>query len=841
MTLASWTANAVLGDGETVSIRPITPDDAPRLAAFHERQSDESRYRRYFTPKPTLSKRELEHFTNVDLVDRAALVVESHGELLGWASYERWPGRDDADTAFMVDDRRHGTGIATLLLEHLAAIAVANGIVRFTAEVLGENRPMLAVFAHAGWPLQRRFESGVMEVDFPIAPSPEFVDSMSRREQRAGSRAMARMLLPRAIAVIGATDRPGSVGAAVWRNVTNAATVPVYAVSRSHPDLGDATVFASVTDIPATISLAVIVVPAASLDQVIDDCIAAHVRGAVVVTSVDDTGVDLDAIVLRARNNGMRIIGPSSMGVTASRREVGLNASLVPQQVIEGGVAIAMQSGSLGASFLELAKQQRLGLSWFVSLGDRADVAATDLLQFFEDDDSTNVIGMYTEDLGDPRRFARIARRVSQHRPIVAVRTSADLGPTNSALYRYCGLIEVPTVAALLDTVRVLATQPVLRGDRVAVLSNYPSPQRLASRAIAARGLRPVDAPQQLDFRSTPADYVEAIDAALRCDEIDGLMVVYAPPLAEAVAPVTEIDAVADAAGKPVTTVLLATADGPITPGSKVPNFMFPEPAAAVLSRSWAYGRWLATEAASPPTVVSDVDSEGAGELIAGALLDGSDHLDPATTADLLATYGITVPPTRYVAIGEALEAAIEVGFPVAVKARHRNVGRSVRAGVALDLVDAPAIAAAIDVMRAELGDHADYVIVQAMTPPGLDLRIRATLDDEAGPLMSVGIGGFQAGLLDDPEAVRLAPLSAPSAMSLVTESRAGPALNQSVIDPAALVDLLTRTAQLAADHAEITALDLNPVIVGRHGCAVTDAVVRLAPVGRPPGALRRL
>ena len=145
--------------------------------------------------------------------------------------------------------------------------------------------------------------------------------------------------------------------------------------------------------------------------------------------------------------------------------------------------------------------------------------------------------------------------------------------------------------------------------------------------------------------------------------------------------------------------------------------------------------------------------ASGAGELIAGALLDGIDHLDPATTADLLATYGITVPPTRYVAIGEALEAAIEVGFPVAVKARHRNVGRSVRAGVALDLVDAPAIAAAIDVMRAELGDHADYVIVQAMTPPGLDLRIRATLDDEAGPLMSVGIGGFQAGLLDDPEA----------------------------------------------------------------------------------------
>ena len=207
--VAPWTANAVLGDGETVSIRPITPADAPRLAEFHRRQSDESRYRRYFTPKPTLSQRELEHFTNVDLVDRAALLVESHGELLGWASYERWPGRDDADTSFMVDDAHQGTGIATLLLEHLAAIAVSNGIERFTAEVLGENRPMLAVFARAGWPLHRRFESGVIEVDFPIAATPEFVDSMSRREQRADSRAIARMLLPRAIAVVGATDRPG--------------------------------------------------------------------------------------------------------------------------------------------------------------------------------------------------------------------------------------------------------------------------------------------------------------------------------------------------------------------------------------------------------------------------------------------------------------------------------------------------------------------------------------------------------------------------------------------------------------------------------------------------------
>ena len=229
---------------------------------------------------------ELDHFTNVDLVDRAALVVESHGEFLGWASYERWPGRDDADTAFMVDDAHHGLGIATLLLEHLAAIATSNGIERFTAEVLGENRPMLAVFARAGWPLQRRYDSGVIEVDFPIAATPEFVDSMSRREQRADSRAMARMLLPRAIAVIGATDRPGSVGAVALAQRHSAGDgARLRRQPQSHADLGDdaRSTPASPTS-PTTISLAVVAVPAAALDETIDDCIAAHVRGAVVVT-----------------------------------------------------------------------------------------------------------------------------------------------------------------------------------------------------------------------------------------------------------------------------------------------------------------------------------------------------------------------------------------------------------------------------------------------------------------------------------------------------------------------------------------------------------------------------
>jgi acyl-CoA synthetase (NDP forming) len=411
----------------------------------------------------------------------------------------------------------------------------------------------------------------------------------------------------------------------------------------------------------------------------------------------------------------------------------------------------------------------------------------------------------------------------------------------NSALYRHCGLIEVPTVSSLIDTVRVLATQPVLRGDRIAVVSNYPSPRRLAEAAIAASSLRPVAPPVELDFHASPADYAAAIAAALAAEDVDGVMVVYAPGLPTAVGkPVDEIDAAAAGAGKPVVAVLLATHDGPIKPGSTIPNFMFPEPAAAVLGRSWAYGRWLSTEAAAPPAPV-DVDVERANQLLAAAVAGGAGRLDPIATAELLRAYGVPVPPTRYVPAADAAAAATEVGFPVAVKARRRRVGRSVRAGVALDLANADDVGATVELMRSALGDDADYVVVQAMVPPGLDLRIKARIDEEAGALISTGIGGIQAGLVGDDDPVRLAPLSRHSAAALIAESPAGPQLSQAGLDPAPLVDTLIRAAQLAADHAEITVLDLNPVITSDSGTAVTDAVVEVAPVVRPAAALRRL
>lgn len=845
---ARWTSTVVLGDGEAAVVRPMTPADAPKLLAFHERQSPDSLYRRFFSPKPTLSESELEHFTNVDFVDRAALVVESHGEFLAWASYERWPGRDDADTAFMVDDAHHGKGIATLMLEHLAAIATSNGLDHFTAEVLADNRPMLAVFSRAGWPLERRYDSGVIEVDFALAETEQFLDSMSRREQRADSRAMARLLMPRTIAVVGATDRPGTVGDALWRNASNAATGPVYAVNPNRPSVGDVATYARLVDIPDDVWLAVIAVPATSLAEVLADCAAARVRGAVIATVVDNTDIDIATLVADANRAGVRIIGPSSMGVASSRPEIGLQASLVPVRLPPGPVALSLQSGSLGSSVLRRLEQLHLGMSWFVSIGDRSDVSGNDLLQFWDDDENTKVIGLYTETLGNPRRFARIARRVSRRRPIVAVRTgTAASGPSGGALYQHSGLIEVPTVSALLDTLRVLATQPVLHGRNVAVLSNSRSPLTLAEAALVSAGLRPVPAPRPLDWRAAPSDYTDAVRAALADDQIDGVMVIHAPPLqAEIAAPVAEIDAAVEGATKPVTAILLGATDGPIRRGSSVPGFAFPEPAAAVLGRSYAYGHWLDTEAAASPAAIDGVDDEAVDAVVDAALAREAPGpgtartLDVAETDAILRAYGITMPPTMFVPADDAVAAAAEVGYPVAIKARHRHPGRSVDAGVALDLADRVDVVSSVQRMRSALGDHADFVVVQAMTAPGVDLRIRVVTDERAGPLVSIGIGGSQADLVAD-EAPRLAPLSLESAVALLEESRAGKALQRAEVGSGFVIDMILRAAQLAAEHPEITMLDLNPVIATQDRCCVTDAVIRVAPPRHPEATLRRL
>jgi acyl-CoA synthetase (NDP forming)/GNAT superfamily N-acetyltransferase len=850
----------VLADGETGYVRAMTPADAPALLAFHERQPRENLYRRFFSPKPTLTPSELEHFTVVDFVSRVALVLEIHGEFAAWASYEKWPGRDDADVAFMVDDVHQGKGIATLLLEHLAAIAHTNGISRFTADVLADNRPMLGVFARAGWPVQRHFDSGVIELEFPLSDTEQFVDSVEQRERRADSRSVARLLLPRSIAVIGASDQPGSIGQEVWTNVCNGGVQPCFAVNPNRAMVGDVAAYPSVLAIDHDIWLAVIATPAAVLEQVIDECIEKRVRGAVVLTAVDGTGIDMAAIVDRARRFGMRIIGPASMGVATGRvavgpeaadapteRGPGVQAALVPVDLPAGGVAISMQSGSLGASLLQLASQMSMGLSWFVSLGDKSDVSGNDLLQFWEDDEQTRVIAIYTETFGNPRKFARIARRVSRRRPIVAVRTgAAALGTASEALYQQAGVIEVPTVRAMLDTARVLATQPVSAGPRVAILTNSRSPGVLAAAALEAAGLHVTPAPIELDWRSDITDYGPAVAAAIADASIDAILVVHAPPIASSAAPAEAIDAAARGSSKPVVAVMLGRHDGPITTGSAVPSFSFPEPAAAVLGHLAAYRRWLDTEA---DAIVTELDGlDGAAVAAVGAILERALEAGDTTASmtdveTILSAYGVRSPATvrtDAVDVEEIVSVAKALGFPVSLKAEHRRAGRSAEAGVALDIPDDGAVRDTVAVMRASLGDQARRITVQRMVPPGVDVRLRCTTDPRLGAVITVGLGGIIADVIGDEES-RLAPVSRAAAANLVSSSRVGAALAAAGIDAEPLVDAITRVARLVFDHPSIGELDINPAIVSSAGCWIVDARLELTADAPPETALRRL
>jgi len=855
-----WATTVVLGDGDAAYIRPLTPADRDDLLEFHLRQSKDSIYRRYFSAKPTLTRGELDHFTNVDMVDRAALAVYLRDEFIAWASYERWTGRNEAEAAFMVDDMHHGRGIATLLLEHLAAIARSNDIERFTAEVLADNRGMLAVFAKAGWPLQRRFESGVIDLDWDLATTEEFLDTVERREQRADSRAVARILLPRAVAVIGASDRPGTVGRLLWEHVRSSVDVPVHAVNPRLEHLDGQRCFGSVDDLPDDVSLAIIAVPARAIESTVDACIAKRMRGAVIATSLDghaapDLDIDLDALVARARRNGLRLIGPASMGFAGLHPGRLIQAALVDVSLRPGGVAISMQSGTLGGSLLRRAYDLDIGLSWFVSLGDKSDVSANDLLQFWEDDEKTTVVALYTESFGNPAKFARIARRVSRTRPIVAVRSgSAADGTLGSALYQQAGLIEVPTVVDLLDTCRLLETQPSLSGPRVAIVSNAASPTKLAEKALHTAGLEPLT-DHRLDWSSGDGEYQTAIDAAIADDDVDGVLVMFAPPVPDAEASVAStIEEAAAGSAKPVVAVMIGSADGPAVPGGRVPNFSFPEQAAATLGRSHGYARWLQTEAATAPPDSRRIDPTRANAVIdrvieatdADRLEADADSESPPTIPlsieeiqELLSASGINLAEARTATAATAVDVADEIGYPVALKASGRS-GRTAEAGLALDLNHADDVIEAIATMQASLGAGADELVVQDMIGSGLTVRVRCHRDPQLGAVVSVGYGGLDADLIGDATS-RVAPVSPAAAAAMLHDTRVGAAVAADDVDPSPLVDLIVSAAQLAAEHPRVHELDLNPVVVTGGQPIVTDARVLVSRTSSPSGALRRL
>src|SRR3954469_20198281 len=519
-----WAVDVVLSDGGTVHVRPIVPDDAPLIEALHNRLSAETVYLRFFTPLPHLSPQLLDRFVNVDYVDRMALVSVLGDDIVAVARYDRLPGTDEAEVAFVVDDAHQGRGLGSLLLEHLAAVAKEHGIARFVAETLPGNSRMLGVFHDAGFADERHFADGVIRVSFPIEPTDPSRRASHDRERRAAARSVQRLLTPRSIAVIGASTQEGSIGHQVFQNVlTGGFQGPVYPVHPSALHVSSVRAFRSVLEIPDEVDLAVVVVPAAEVPAVVEQCGRKRVGGLVIISAGfaeagPEGALAERALVEQARRLGMRVIGPNCMGVVNTSSGVRMNATIGPVSPVHGRVGFSSQSGALGIAILDEVGRLGIGVSTFVALGNKADVSSNDLLQYWEADPDTDVVLLYLESFGNPRTFARVARRLSRTKPIVAVKSArggassrlarADQpaggsDPFVDALFHQAGVIRVDTLEQLFDVAQVLASQPLPPGRKVAVVGNADGPAVLVADALENLGLEVPELGEETQRRLT--------------------------------------------------------------------------------------------------------------------------------------------------------------------------------------------------------------------------------------------------------------------------------------------------------------------------------------------------
>ncbi|MFB9430814.1 bifunctional acetate--CoA ligase family protein/GNAT family N-acetyltransferase [Streptoalloteichus tenebrarius] len=876
-----WVADVVLSDGGTAHLRPITPDDAERLVAFHGRLSERTRYLRYFGPYPRMPQRDVRRFTTVDHHDRVALVALLGDEIVAVGRFDRLGGGDSAEVAFVVEDGHQGRGLGSILLEHLAAAARERGLARFVAEVLAENTQMIRVFRDAGYQVSRAMEEGVVHLEFAIDPTEESLAVARAREQAAEARSVHNLLHPRSVAVIGASTDQSKIGHAVLRNLLGANFAgPVYPVNAEHRSVRGVRAYPSVLDIPDAVDLAVVAVPAAGVDEVMDACLAKEVKALVVVTSgFGETGPGgLSAerrLVAEARAHGMRVVGPNALGVANTDPEVRLNATLAPVLPGRGRVGFFAQSGALGIAILAAAAERGLGLSTFVSAGNRADVSGNDLLQYWETDPATDVVLLYLESFGNPRKFARLARRLGRTKPIVAVKSgrhaiSPALAATGvqvdeasvQALFEQAGVIRVESLAQLFDTALLLAHQPLPAGPRVAIVGNSTALGVLAADAALAADLELACDPVDVGSSAGPEEFAAAVRRVASRDDVDALVVVFVPPLA--VPGTAYARALREASGggstvasKPVVSTFLAVEgvpaelavpgpDGSPGPGS-VPSYPSPERAVMALARVTRYARWR-----SAPQGHFVRPDGGIRQAEARALVDewmtgvgGERRLDDDAAVRLLACYGVNVVPFRVVSsVDEAVAAAGALGYPVALKstsARLRH--RSDLVGVRLDLNSPDAVRTAYLALREVSG--VDEVYVQTMAPKGISCVIGLQDDPSFGTLVSFGLSGVVSDLLGD-RAYRAVPLSDVDVAALVRAPKAAPLLTGyrggEPADLSALEDLVLRVATLAEDLPEVRSLALEPVLASAAGAYVTSARITLGhPPSRPDTGPRRL
>lgn len=861
-----WQADVLASDGGVVRLRPITSGDAEALERFHGALSDRTRYLRYFGPYPRMTPKDLHRTTNVDYRDRVGLVIELGSVIIAVGRYELLgdrPGPRAAEVAFVVADEHQGRGLGSILLEHLAGAAAENDIETFVAEVLAENHTMVTVFREAGYQVQRSRDGSVLHLEFAIDPTEALLSVRDSRERASEARSIRNLLAPRSIAVIGATPATGRVGGAVLANLLSGVFQgPIYPVNPNRAAVRGVHTYPTVRDIPGELDLAVVAVPAEEIKSVLDDCLAKGVKGLVVLTAgFSETGpagyhAERD-LVDAARRHGMRVVGPSALGIANTDPDVSLNATLAPVLPGRGRAGFFCQSGPLGAVILAEAAERNLGLSTFVSAGNRADVSGNDLLQYWDNDTDTDLVLLYLETAGNPRRFSRIARRVARSKPVVMVssgRNAADVragGVQRSVardLFAQAGIVQVDTISELFDCAMLLAYQPLPRGARSAIIGNSAALGWLAVDAARGEGLQ-IGEPVDLGPQAQPQDYLHAVTAAMDSTDVDAVIVIFAPPVPVDVTPFAHaIAAGAESGGKPVLTTLAAEhgmpdslavrgAGGRFERGS-IPSYSDPERAARALARARRYAAWR-TQPIAKVVRPDDLRTGTARELVRQWMIraPAGEWLGDLEAAELLACYGIDVVDFREVDDPQAaVEAAAAIGYPVAAKATGelwRN--RPDFSGVRLDLWRATGVHRAYTELAELSGNRT--VHIQAMATKGLGCVLRVEDDPSFGSVIGFGLSGPIIDMLGD-RAYRALPLTEADARELIEAPRAAPLLDgraggRSIgepVDKDALIELAQRISALCDDLPEVRELSVEPVLASPAGAAILYARVRIGP-----------
>ncbi|MDQ1052254.1 acyl-CoA synthetase (NDP forming)/RimJ/RimL family protein N-acetyltransferase [Arthrobacter sp. SORGH_AS 212] len=877
-----WEADVVLRDGGTAHLRPIHPSDAEAIQTFHTGQSQNSIYMRFFAFKARLSAKELKRFTEVDYKDRVAFVITMRGEIIGIGRYDRLDDPTEAEVAFNIADAHQGRGIGSILLEHLAAAAHENGIQRFSAEVLPENRKMLMVFSDAGYDVKRHFDDGVVSLEFNIDPTEKSRAVMESREHRAEARSVRDLLTPSSVAVIGASRKWGTVGYQLLEHIVEGGFPgPVYAINPEALELAGMLSYGRLTEVPEPVQLAVIAVPYEEVPSVVEDCAAAGVKGLVIASAgfADDGERGLQRqrnLVRQARASGMRVIGPASLGIINTHPEVRLNASMAPTLPRRGGLGLFSQSAAIGVSLYAASSRRRLGISTFLSAGNRADVSGNDIMQYWEDDADTSAVGLYLESIGNPRKFSRIARRLARTKPVIvaksdtmglrlppghAVRTTQAPGGALDSMLRQSGVIRVETIEQLADVAQVVAGQPLPAGPGLAILSNSQALGKVVADSAADHGLSVEQLVTGVDLDAGRSVALPALRAAL----LEALRPAHVHAAVAALLPARglTVDSIAESladvsaeAGKPVVAAFTGILDdsvyveGMVGAADKaVPCFSNPGAAVAALAAVVRYSEWVSRDHGH------FVEPSGCDPARARAELEVQlrdvrgeqlKQLDPAAAASLLGHYGISVlPSAAFDTPDEAVEAAEALGWPVAVKTtdpalRHRlDLG-----GVRLDIQDAESLRRDVLQMRRALALYGDPALeVQSMAPVGQACTFRAIEDPLLGPVISFGLAGDAVNLLDD-WSHRVPPLSAADVHDFIRAPRAARKLfgyqGLPAVDVSALEDLAGRLAWMKDNHPEIALVEFNPVLCGTSGATILAADVRIGNAAQRTDSARR-